>query len=91
MIPNTELLDDVIAQLDPEDIPVEFIIKAVVTDFDGNEHILRGDSLADFLDAPFNCTEVRMVLDVRKIRAHMLSVIEDVYAGLAEATTPPAE
>ena len=76
---HDDILDEIVAQLDPEDIPVSFIIKAFVTDFEGNQFELRGPELEKFLQTAYQAAEVRVVLDVRAIRAHMAAVIEFVY------------
>lgn len=73
------ILDEVVAQLDPEDIPTRFILKAFVTDFDGKQFELRGSELDKFLQSPYQAAEVRVVLDIRSIRAHMTAAIEYVF------------
>jgi hypothetical protein len=74
------IIDEVVAHLDAENIPLQFIIKAIVTDFNGNQFELRGIELAKFLQTTYEAAEVRLVLDVRGIRAHMSAVIEFIYA-----------
>lgn len=83
MTPRTEVLDDIIGTLDPEDIPVEFILMAKVTDLDGRERVLRGSELAQFLNHPFNVAEVRVLLDVKAIRAAIIDYVREVYEEVA--------
>jgi hypothetical protein len=82
MSPSVDVIDDIIGNLDPEDIPVEFILMAKVTDFKGNERILRGDELADFLNNPFSVAEVRVLLDIKNIRATILDMVSSVFADV---------
>lgn len=75
-----DILDDIIGQLDPEEIPVEYIVMAKVTDFDGNERLIRGEELADFMRNPFEvASEARIILDVRKIRKTIVEEVNAVY------------
>lgn len=76
---HDDILDEIVAQLDPEDIPTCFILKAFVTDFDGKQFELRGSELEKFLQSPYHAAEVRVVLDIRAIRAHMNASIEFVF------------
>jgi hypothetical protein len=79
MIPSVDILDDIIGTLDPEDMPPEYILMAKVTDFEGNEKILRGADLHEFLNNPFSVAEVRVLLDVRSIRATIIDIVGFVY------------
>lgn len=75
-----DILDDIIGQLDPEEIPVEYIVMAKVTDFDGNERLIRGEELAEFMRNPFEvASEARIILDVRKIRKAIVEEVNAVY------------
>lgn len=84
MTPSVDVLDDIIGTLDPEDLPVEFILMAKVTDFDGNERILRGDELREFLLNPFSVAEVRVLLDVKNIRATIIATVADIFEQVKE-------
>jgi hypothetical protein len=79
MVPSVDIVDDIIGSLDPEDIPVEFILMAKITDFDGNERVLRGADLRDFLQNPFSVAEVRVLLDVKNIRANILDTVSAIF------------
>ena len=79
MTPSVDVLEDIIGSLDPEDIPFEFILMAKVTDLNGRERVLRGPELAEFLSNPFSVSEVRVLLDVKAIRAYIIEFVRAVY------------
>lgn len=80
-----DILDEIISNLDPEEIPAEYIVMAKITDFDGNEKIIRGDDLKAFMEAPFEyASEARIILDVRKIRKTIIERVNSVYDAVNE-------
>lgn len=75
-----DILDDIISRLDPEEIPADYIVMAKLTDFDGNERIIRGEELREFMQSPFeHAAEARIILDVRKIRKAIVEEVNWVY------------
>lgn len=75
-----DILDDIISRLDPEEIPVEYIIMAKVTDYDGNERIIKGEELKSFMENPFEvAAEARIILDVRRIRKTIVEAVNLIY------------
>jgi hypothetical protein len=76
-----DVLDDIISHLDPEDVPVEFIVMAQVTDFNGVEKIIKGDALEELLMNPemHQIAELRVILNVRKIRKAIMEEVNAVY------------
>ena len=47
-----DVLDDIIARLEPEDVPAEYIVMAKITDFEGNERIIKGTELEEMVKHP---------------------------------------
>jgi hypothetical protein len=75
-----DIVDEIIADLEPEQIPAEFISEAMITGFDGNEKVIRGDDLKEFLSAPFEfAVEARILLNIRKIRRAIITEVNAVY------------
>ena len=80
MMTPQDILDDIISRLDPEEIPAEYIVMAKVTDYEGNEKIIKGAELEEFMKQPYqDAQEVRVVLDVRKIRKAIIAEVNAVY------------
>lgn len=76
-----DILDDIISRLDPEDVPIEFIVMAQITDFQGVEKIIKGDELEQVLMNPelYQIAELRVILNVRKIRKAIMEEVNAVY------------
>jgi len=85
-----DILDEVIERLQPEHVPIEYIIMAKLTDHDGIERVIRGEELAEFMANPekANIREARVVLDVRKIRKTMLSEVTAFFDKLSSEDYP---
>ena len=80
MITPSDILDDIIGCIDPEEIPVEYIVMAKITDYDGNDKIIKGVDLIPFMKNPFEkAAEARIILDVRKIRKTIVEAVNYVY------------
>lgn len=79
-----EVLDEVISGLQPEYVPVEYIVYAKLLDRQGVERVVRGAELAQFMANPdhANVQEARVVLDVRKIRRAMISGVMKFFENL---------
>lgn len=77
---RTDILDDIIARIDPEDVAIDFIIMAKVKDYGGREHILRGHELERLLNKRDpSIVEARLVLNVRKMRSAIVNAINEIY------------
>lgn len=74
-----DIIDDVISNMTPEEIPNEYIVMARVTLMDGSERILYGNDLYQFLDAPYRANEVRIILNVNKIRMRIINEVNSIY------------
>ena len=76
-----DLFDDIIQNIDPDEVPLEFIVLAKVTDFAGNERILRGDELARVMRGPERkkLAEARVILNVQKIRYAIQRGVNEIY------------
>jgi hypothetical protein len=81
MLPRADVLDDLIRTLDPEDVPLEFIVMAKVTDFQGNERIVKGEELERVIRSPElqQVAEVRVIYNVKKMRKAILEEVDAVY------------
>lgn len=67
------VLDDIIDNLQPEEVPAAFIIMAKIIDMDGKETIIRGVELEAFLKgSKKDFFEVRFVLNVKKMKQAIL-------------------
>ena len=82
---RSDVLDDLIRNLDPEDVPIEFIVMAKVTDFDGNERIVRGEELEAVIRDPDlqQVAEIRVIYNVKKMRRAMTDEVSAVYDEVA--------
>lgn len=80
MTPN-DILDDIISKLEPEDVPVEFIIAAKITDMNGEERIIKGAELEHVLHNPkqYPIAEARILFNVRKIRKAIVTEVNAIY------------
>jgi hypothetical protein len=78
---RSDVLDDLIRNLDPEDVPIEFIVMAKVTDFEGNERIVKGDDLEKIIREPElqHVAEVRVIYNVKKMRRAIMEEVNAVY------------
>jgi hypothetical protein len=77
----SDLFDDIIQNIDPDEVPLEFIVLAKVTDFAGNERILRGEELAKVMRGPERkrLAEARVILNVQKIRFAIQKGVNEIY------------
>lgn len=77
----TDVLDDIISQLEPENVPSEYIIMAKVTDYAGAERIIRGPELDRIMQNPdsHQIVEVRVILNVKKLRRAIIDEVNDIY------------
>lgn len=78
---EVDILDDIISKIDPEDVPVEYIVAAKITDFSGVERILKGDDLANVMRNPdqYEIAEARVILNVKKIRKAIINEVNYLY------------
>lgn len=80
MMSLQDIVDDIINRLEPEQIPIEFILEAKITDFNGNEVSITGDDLIEFMKAPFEvASEARIVLDITALRESIVNEVNSVY------------
>lgn len=78
---KSDILDDIIAAIEPEHIPPEFIVMAKIRDFSGEERIVRGPELEAIMIDPENyeVASARVILNVRKIRAEIIDEVQNIY------------
>lgn len=78
--PQQDILDEIIADIDPEDIPPEYIIMARIVDLDGIERVLRGEELKSFMMNPQEmAVSAQIILDVRRIRRAITEYVNSIY------------
>ncbi len=72
-----DVLDAIIAALDPDDVPPDFIVMVKVTDHQGLETVVKGAELERMMRNPelYQVAEARVILDVRRIRKTILDEI----------------
>jgi len=91
----SDLFEDIIQSIDPDEVPLEFIVLAKVTDFNGNERVLRGAELAKIMRGPERrkLSEARIILNIRKIREAIAFGVNEIYdeinRKLSEENQPP--
>lgn len=77
---SNDILDEIIAGLEPENIPIEFIIMAKITDLDGEERILQGEELTAFMKNPMDfAMSAKIILDVKKLRRVIVKLVNEIY------------
>jgi hypothetical protein len=80
-----EVLDSIIDNLQAEDVPASFMIMAKLTDLNGNEKIIKGSDLEDFLkNNKKEFYEVRFVLNVKKMKLAILNEFKKFKERLDE-------
>ena len=81
---HIDLLDDIIQNINPDEVPLEYIVLARVVDFRGNERIIEGPEIARVMRGPERKTlsEARVVLDVRKIRMTIARGVNEIYDAI---------
>lgn len=78
---NTDIIDEIIRQIDPERIPSEYIIMAKICLADGREAIVPGDELEQMMEKYGDeVQDVRVILDVRKIRLAIIEKTNQIFA-----------
>ena len=77
----TDVLDDIISRLDPEDVPPEFIVMAKITDFQGSVKLVKGKELEEMMKHPelYQIAEARVVLNVKKMRKAIMTEVNYIY------------
>lgn len=72
------LLDDIIDNIQPEDVPAIYITMAKITDINGYELIIRGSELEEFLQNPkIDIVEIRFVLNIRKMKLAIMDEFKE--------------
>ncbi len=66
-----DILDEIIEQLQVEQVPPEFIIMAKVRSYDGKESVITGEELDALIKSGAPISDVRVILDVKKIRGRI--------------------
>lgn len=77
----SDLFEDIIQSIDPDEVPLEFIVLAKVTDFNGTERVIRGNELAKIMRGPERrkLSEARIILNIRKIREAIALGVNEIY------------
>lgn len=78
---TTDVIEELISRLDPEDVPLEYIVMAKIVDFKGEEKILRGDELENMMKNPelYSIAEARVILNIKKMRRTLITEIDHIY------------
>ena len=84
MINWNDVLNDIISIIEPECVPVEYIVMVKFTDKNGIEHSLRGIELKNFMSEPgkTQAYEARIIVDVSKIKKTMMMDIVHFFDNL---------
>ena len=83
-----EIIDEIIGEVDPDLIPLEFIMHARVMDKRGRETLLDGKDLEAFMSKPVNTSiddvsAASIILDVRKMRKQAFVEINAFFEHLS--------
>ena len=87
---SSSLFDEIISSIDPDDVPLEYVIMAKVVDYYGNERILQGEELHSTMRGPDRAKlrEAKVILNVRAIREAVVAAVtaafEELNAMIAE-------
>lgn len=78
---QTDVLEDIINKLDPENVPVEFMVMAKITDFQGVERIVKGEELEKMIRNPemYQIAEARVILNVNKLKKAIIDEVNFIY------------
>jgi hypothetical protein len=76
-----DMLDEYIKNIDPEQVPLEYIKSLIITDFTGSRTTLTGDRMARFIADPSSETvaEAKVVLDIHKMKKDVIHELADIY------------
>lgn len=83
-----DILDELITVLQPEQVPIDYIIMAKLIHHDGTERTIRGEELVSFMAFPEKIIvkEARVILDIRKIRRTMHGCVTIFFDNLTKLT-----
>lgn len=78
----SDVFDEIISSIQPENVPLEFIMLAQYTDHEGKQKVVRGPALEDFMKNPhsYNVLEARVVLNIRKLQQKMTLVVAALFS-----------
>lgn len=78
---SLDILHDIISLLDPEDVPIDFIVMARITDFKGDERVVRGEELQKIMANPelYQISEARVILNVKKLKKAIIEEVNTLY------------
>jgi hypothetical protein len=81
MTKQVDYIQELISQINPEQVPVEFIVMAQVTTYDGEERFVSGSELESIIENPdqHNVQEARVILDIRKIRQAITRETQKIF------------
>jgi hypothetical protein len=76
-----DVIDDVLNRLEPEDVPLEYIVMAKIVNFQGEETILRGPELERMMRNPeqYSIAEARVILNIKKMRRALIEEVDYIY------------
>ena len=78
-----DFLDEIINELEPEMVPLEYMIVAKVQTIYGEELVLTKDELEDFMEeSPEIINSVRVMLDMKAIRDDINRISDAVFQTL---------
>lgn len=81
----SELFANILQNINPDEIPLEYIIMAKVTDFNGEEFFVEGqEDLARVMRGPNrkNISNASLVLNVRRIRDRIAVGVNEIYDAI---------
>lgn len=76
-----DIVDEIIREVEPEQVPSQYIIMAKIKSFSGEETIVRGPELEAFLKDPqaSYIAEARVIFNVKAMRRAVIAEVESVF------------
>jgi hypothetical protein len=83
---RNDTLDQIISGLHPQDVPIEFIVMATITDRRGKERVIRGDEITEVFEDPYShgVTEAKIIYNIKKMRKLVIAEVESIYDQVAD-------
>lgn len=82
-----EIVSKFIADIEPEELPVEYLQAATITDSHGQTFTLKGDDLAKFMNHDPKYSDIenaRIYIDMKKIMQTINLEVEYIYHSVEQ-------
>lgn len=81
MSTSTEIMNEIINNINIVEVPVEFIVMAQITDIRGVERFVKGDEFRKIIPNPHlhEIREAKVILNVHKIKKAIVNEVNAIY------------